>query len=64
MQNDIILGIDLGTTNSEVAALIGDSVQVLAADGEQIMPSVVGLTPDNSVLVGTPARNDFDFSEA
>ncbi len=59
MQNDIILGIDLGTTNSEVAALIGDNVQVLAADGEQIMPSVVGLTPDNSVLVGTPARNQY-----
>ncbi len=59
MPNDIILGIDLGTTNSEVAALIGDNIQVLAADGEQIMPSVVGLEPDNSVLVGTPARNQY-----
>ena len=57
--NDIILGVDLGTTNSEVAALVGDSVQVLAADGEQIMPSVVGLGPDNTVLVGTPARNQY-----
>lgn len=55
--SNIILGIDLGTTNSEVAALVGDSVQVLAAEGEQIMPSVVGLTPDNTILVGTPARN-------
>ena len=59
MTHDIILGIDLGTTNSEVAAIVGDEVQVLAVDGEQIVPSVVGLAPDNRVLVGTPARNQY-----
>ena len=36
---DNIIGIDLGTTNSEVAALVHGQVQVLASDGEQIMPS-------------------------
>jgi molecular chaperone DnaK len=56
---EVIVGIDLGTTNSEVAALVGDKVQVLAADGEQIMPSVVGLSPEGTVLVGTPARNQY-----
>jgi molecular chaperone DnaK (HSP70) len=56
---DIIVGIDLGTTNSEVAALVDDKVQVLAADGEQIMPSVVGLSPEGVLLVGTPARNQY-----
>src|SRR5882762_1661202 len=56
---DNIVGIDLGTTNSEVAALVHDKVQVLASDGEQIMPSVVGLSPDGRLLVGTPARNQY-----
>ncbi|HVQ76457.1 MAG TPA: Hsp70 family protein [Candidatus Binatia bacterium] len=56
---DVIVGIDLGTTNSEVAALVDGQVQVLAADGEQIMPSFVGLTPDGAPLVGTPARNQY-----
>lgn len=57
---DVIVGIDLGTTNSEVAALVDGTVRVLAtADGEQIMPSCVGLAPDGAVLVGTPARNQY-----
>src|SRR2546429_6231430 len=56
---DVIVGIDLGTTNSEVAALVDGKVQVLAAEGEQIMPSVVGLAPDGRLLVGTPARNQY-----
>jgi molecular chaperone DnaK (HSP70) len=56
---DNIVGIDLGTTNSEVAALVHEQVQVLASDGEQIMPSVVGLSPDGRLLVGTPARNQY-----
>jgi molecular chaperone DnaK (HSP70) len=56
---DTIIGIDLGTTNSEVAALVHGQVQVLASDGEQMMPSVVGLSPDGRLLVGTPARNQY-----
>jgi len=56
---ECIVGIDLGTTNSEIAAFIDGKVQVIAAAGEQIMPSVVGLAPDGTLLVGTPARNQF-----
>jgi molecular chaperone DnaK len=56
---DDIIGIDLGTTNSEVAALVHGQVQVLASDGEQMMPSVVGLSPDGRLLIGTPARNQY-----
>ncbi len=56
---DIIVGIDLGTTNSEVAALVDGKVEVLAANGEQIMPSYVGLSPEGQLLVGTPARNQY-----
>ncbi len=56
---ECIVGIDLGTTNSEIAAFIDGKVQVLAAAGEQIMPSVVGLSADGTLLVGTPARNQY-----
>ena len=56
---DVIVGIDLGTTNSEVAGLVDGQVQVLAAEGEQIMPSYVALSPEGTLLVGTPARNQY-----
>lgn len=56
---DVIVGIDLGTTNSEVAALVDGHVQVLAADGEPIMPSYVGVSPEGHPLVGIPARNQY-----
>lgn len=56
---EIIVGIDLGTTNSEIAALVDGTVRVLAVDDEQILPSVVGLSPEGDLLVGTPARNQY-----
>jgi molecular chaperone DnaK (HSP70) len=56
---EVIVGIDLGTTNSEVTALTDGKVEVVAADGEQIMPSYVGLSPEGQLLVGTPARNQY-----
>jgi molecular chaperone DnaK len=56
---EVIVGIDLGTTNSEIAALVDDTVRVLAVDDEQILPSVVGLSPEGDLLVGTPARNQY-----
>ena len=57
--SDVIVGIDLGTTNSEAAALVDGTIEVLATDGEQIMPSYVGLSPQGQLLVGTPARNQY-----
>ena len=57
--NDPIIGIDLGTTNSEVAALVDGEVQVLDEAGETILPSYVGLAPDERLIVGTPARNQY-----
>ncbi len=56
---DVIVGIDLGTTNSEVAALLDGKVRVIASEGEEILPSFVGLSPTGALLVGTPARNQF-----
>jgi len=57
---DTIIGIDLGTTNSEVAVWDGERVVVITDDGGgKILPSVVGLADDASLLVGEPARNQY-----
>ena len=55
--DDVVVGIDLGTTNSEVAAYFGDRVQVLGPADAKILPSCVGLTPSGDLLVGKPARH-------
>ncbi|HHJ35944.1 MAG TPA: molecular chaperone DnaK [Gammaproteobacteria bacterium] len=51
-----IIGIDLGTTNSCVAVMDGDSVKVIEnAEGERTTPSIVAFT-DDEVVVGAPAK--------
>lgn len=53
-----IIGIDLGTTNSEVAIVRdGRPVVLPDDDGDPILPSVVGLDPQGRLLVGKAARN-------
>ena len=48
---DIIVGIDLGTTNSEIALYRDGRPEVLADDaGRVILPSVVGLSDDGALL--------------
>ena len=55
-----IVGIDLGTTNSEVAILReGRSVVVPDAAENHILPSFVGLSPTEEILVGESARNQY-----
>src|SRR6478735_4304471 len=56
---DVIVGIDLGTTNSEVAVVENGQARVLAEDGDPILPSVVGLADDGRLLVGRAARNQW-----
>jgi len=55
---DIIVGIDLGTTNSLVAYMQGAAPVCVQASGGQhaLVPSVVHFAPDGSVLIGDPAR--------
>ena len=54
----IIIGIDLGTTNSVVAVMEGDTVKVLTnAQGARLTPSVVGFTDKSERLVGQIARH-------
>jgi molecular chaperone DnaK len=57
--NDPIVGIDLGTTNSEVAIVRDGQPYVLEAAGDPILPSVVGLSADGKLLVGHAARNQY-----
>jgi len=55
-----IIGIDLGTTNSEVAVLKDSKVNVLKVNGESSqLPSYVGLDEQGKLLVGEAAKNQF-----
>src|SRR5262249_4946736 len=54
-----IVGIDLGTTNSEVAVIRNAQPHVFAEDGDPILPSFVGLSDDGRLLVGEAARNQW-----
>src|SRR5881227_4190306 len=57
--SEIIVGIDLGTTNSEVAYVKGGQPHVCTEDGDPILPSFVGLSEDGRLLVGKAARNQW-----
>ncbi|MFB1488118.1 MULTISPECIES: Hsp70 family protein [unclassified Thiocapsa] len=57
--SDIIIGIDLGTTNSEVAVVEEGRVRLIPVDGNPILPSVVGIADDGALLVGQSARNQY-----
>src|SRR3954447_16715743 len=56
---ELILGIDLGTTNSEVAIIRDGQPHVFAEDGDPILPSFVGLSADGRLLVGKAAHNQY-----
>src|SRR5437660_3778947 len=56
---EAIVGIDLGTTNSEVAVLRNGQPHVFAEDGDPILRSFVGLSEDGRLLVGKAARNQW-----
>ena len=56
MADERVVGIDLGTTNSLVAYMEGDTPVVIPGeDGERLVPSVVAWTEDGAV-VGNAAR--------
>ncbi len=56
---DTIIGIDLGTTNSEVAIVRDGQPHVFTDDNDPILPSFVGLSEDGRLLVGKAARNQW-----
>ena len=53
-----IIGIDLGTTNSVAAVMMGgEPVVIPSAEGERLIPSVVAVNKNGERLVGRVARN-------
>ncbi|WP_440615529.1 Hsp70 family protein [Cysteiniphilum sp. 6C5] len=55
---ETIIGIDLGTTNSEVGVLINGQTTLFSDEqGNQVIPSVVHFTEDKKTLVGHAAKN-------
>ena len=57
---ETIVGIDLGTTNSEIAVVRNGQVEVIPVAGRsRILPSVVGIGDDGALLVGEAARNQY-----
>ena len=57
MDDEPIIGIDLGTTNSEVAIISGGKPLIVKEDDEAILPSCVGLDDAGNVIVGRRAHN-------
>ena len=58
MATDYIVGIDLGTTNSLVAFMQGETPVVIPGeDGLNLVPSVVALDAANHPIIGNSARN-------
>jgi molecular chaperone DnaK len=55
--SDLIVGIDLGTTNSEIAAFVNGKVEVLGPEADKMLPSCVGFSPAGALLVGREARH-------
>ncbi|MDA0227764.1 MAG: molecular chaperone DnaK [Proteobacteria bacterium] len=52
-----IIGIDLGTTNSCVAVMEGNTTRVIEnSEGTRTTPSVVAYQEDGEILVGAPAK--------
>ncbi len=57
--NEIIIGIDLGTSNSEVSVVEQGKVTVIADGHNKILPSYVGIDDDGNIIVGEIAKNQY-----
>ncbi len=56
-EKEYVVGIDLGTTNSEVAVVKDGKPEVIQnAEGNRLTPSVVAFTKSGEILVGEPAK--------
>ncbi len=52
-----VVGIDLGTTNSAIAAFRGSSAEIIVnSEGKRTTPSIVAFTKNGELLVGEPAK--------
>jgi molecular chaperone DnaK len=56
--NDVPVGIDLGTTNSLIGAVVDGKARLFAdASGNELLPSVVGGGPGGELYVGRAGKN-------
>ena len=54
---EVVVGIDLGTTNSGIAYMEGGKPTIIPnAEGKRLTPSVVGITPKGEIVVGELAK--------
>jgi molecular chaperone DnaK (HSP70) len=60
----MIVGIDLGTTNSEVAIWKDGNVVIVEENGDCIMPSCVGINAEGEPVVGREALNQYALRPA
>jgi len=65
-EQETIIGIDLGTTNSLVAYIKdGKAEAVKGRDGKStLLPSIIYFAPDNSLMVGEDARKKLEIDPA
>ena len=56
-ESQIVVGIDLGTTNSTVAVVQDGELTIIPVQGQPTMPSAVGLDPAGRLVVGQAAKN-------
>ncbi len=58
-QSELVVGIDLGTTNSACAIVREGRASVVRRGEDRIVPSVVAALPDGSIVVGNRAKRFF-----
>ena len=54
--SQLVLGIDLGTTNSACAVVRDGRASVVRRGEDRIVPSVVAALPDGRIVVGNEAK--------
>ncbi|MCF7970802.1 MAG: Hsp70 family protein, partial [Methylococcaceae bacterium] len=57
--NEVIIGIDLGTTNSEVSIVEQAKVTVIKDGDKKMLASFVGIDDAGQIIVGETARNQY-----
>lgn len=59
MTKEYIIGIDLGTTNSVASVCVDGRIEIIDNGEGPLVPSYVGITPDENLIVGSEARNQY-----
>ncbi|MBX7047030.1 MAG: Fe-S protein assembly chaperone HscA [Ignavibacteria bacterium] len=56
-KNDVIVGIDLGTTNSLIAYVDENAPKIIANEGEdKLVPSVIYIDNEKNIMIGSAAK--------